>query len=496
MMRNFFLAILLVAFIRGSSAESTKLTKDNFNATIASSEIFLVKFYIDSCGYCQMLAPEWEKAANETIENAKMGEVDCHDQKELAESFNIEGFPTIILFRNGKMADRYNGAREKDALIKYLKANVGPAIIPASNKEHIDEVKEKNEIVCVGLTADAKSSLSTTLTEAAQSLRTSIKFLLVTDPTYLPDEKQETIIVYRKGGEKEVYDGPMELEKLTLFLRVARVGYGDEVTPVNYQYYANISSPIGWTMIRPNETVSTDLKDKLAEIGKKVRSQVVILWVDAVKHQVWKGFDVPDDAKFPVFMIMKQDVKYFHTMTEVVTPGSLEKFITDFVEGRVEPTIKSLPIPEKETVGGKTTIVAKTMDKHLTSGKDMLILFFAPWCGHCKNFAPTYEKIAAEFNESNIIVAELDATANYVNSSIFKITGFPTVFFVPSGGKPILFEGDRSLGNVSEFVRKHATTLKEKNKTSEKGEVPPTPTGSSAPEEKKGSGDDVGKQDL
>ncbi|EAN78229.1 bloodstream-specific protein 2 precursor [Trypanosoma equiperdum] len=458
-MRAIFLVALALATMRESTAESLKLTKENFNETIAKSEIFLVKFYVDTCGYCQMLAPEWEKAANETIDNALMGEVDCHSQPELAANFSIRGYPTIILFRNGKEAEHYGGARTKDDIIKYIKANVGPAVTPASNAEEVTRAKEEHDVVCVGLTASNSTSLSTTLAEAAQSFRVSLKFFEA-EPKLFPDEKPETIVVYRKGGEKEVYDGPMEVEKLTEFLQISRVAFGGEITPENYQYYSVIKRPVGWAMVKPNETASIELKESLTEVGKKMRSHMVVLWVNISKHPVWRDFGVPEDAKYPAFLAIHWGANYLHSTAEVVTRESLEKFILEFAAGRVEPTIKSLPVPEVETVDGKTTIVAKTMQKHLTSGKDMLILFFAPWCGHCKNFAPTFDKIAKEFDATDLIVAELDATANYVNSSTFTVTAFPTVFFVPNGGKPVVFEGERSFENVYEFVRKHVTTFK------------------------------------
>lgn len=52
----------------------------------------------------------------------------------------------------------------------------------------------------------------------------------------------------------------------------------------------------------------------------------------------------------------------------------------------------------------------------MDSTKDVLVKFYAPWCGHCKSFAPIYEafaeKIAAE--NPNIIIADVDATENEV----------------------------------------------------------------------------------
>lgn len=58
--------------------------------------------------------------------------------------------------------------------------------------------------------------------------------------------------------------------------------------------------------------------------------------------------------------------------------------MSDFVSGKVEPSIKSEPIPESND-GPVTVIVAKNYEKIVMDDKkDVLVEFYAPWCGHCK----------------------------------------------------------------------------------------------------------------
>lgn len=62
--------------------------------------------------------------------------------------------------------------------------------------------------------------------------------------------------------------------------------------------------------------------------------------------------------------------------------------------GKLEKAIKSEE-PPKDNTGPVKVVTAKTFDDIVFSGNDVLIEFYAPWCGHCKSLAPTYEKVWA-----------------------------------------------------------------------------------------------------
>lgn len=84
---------------------------------------------------------------------------------------------------------------------------------------------------------------------------------------------------------------------------------------------------------------------------------------------------------------------------------------------------------------GVTVVVGKNFDSVvLDDSKDVLLEVYAPWCGHCKALAPTWEKLAKRFRSvDSVVIAKMDGTAN--EHEKVNVRGFPTLLFFPAGAK-------------------------------------------------------------
>lgn len=85
----------------------------------------------------------------------------------------------------------------------------------------------------------------------------------------------------------------------------------------------------------------------------------------------------------------------------------------------------------------------------MTTG-DWMIEFYAPWCGHCKNLAPTYEEVATQL-KGEVNVAKVDASKERAIGSRFEIRGFPTILFL-SHGQVYKYKGKRTKEALVEFA--------------------------------------------
>jgi len=96
----------------------------------------------------------------------------------------------------------------------------------------------------------------------------------------------------------------------------------------------------------------------------------------------------------------------------------------------------------------------------MDSTKDVLVEFYAPWCGHCKTLAPKYEKVAQVFSrDSGVVIAKVDADKYKDLAGRYDVTGFPTLKFFPKRDKnPEAYNGGREEGDFVTFINGKAGT--------------------------------------
>ena len=87
--------------------------------------------------------------------------------------------------------------------------------------------------------------------------------------------------------------------------------------------------------------------------------------------------------------------------------------------------------------------------------------FYAPWCGHCKEFDATFKKVAKKMTKTNenIVFGSMDGTSNDIPYMFPPLKGYPSVFFLSAYEKfdPIQYQGDRSYKSVKDWINRHSS---------------------------------------
>ncbi|KAL5700949.1 protein disulfide-isomerase [Ranunculus cassubicifolius] len=114
-----------------------------------------------------------------------------------------------------------------------------------------------------------------------------------------------------------------------------------------------------------------------------------------------------------------------------------------------------------------SSVVVLTADNFndvvLDENKDVLVEFYAPWCGHCKSLAPIYEKVATAYkSEEDVVIANLDADNHKDLAEKYGVSGYPTLKFFPKGNKAGEdYEGGRDVDDFVSFINEKAGTSRD-----------------------------------
>lgn len=492
-----------------------KLTADKFESFLVENPLVLAEFFAPWCGYCKQLGPEFAKAADslkESHPDIKLAQIDCTEEADLCQSFEIRGYPTLKVFR-GAVNDDYQGPREAAGIADHMVQLSLPAIQVVKNYNKFMEAAEAQTrpyIIQIFPSAAHKSGAAQneTYSQLADQERSRFSFFTINDDKIIAEldkkvnvdlsTKTPKYLVVHPGEYDDVreLEGELEREAFIEWASNAMVPDFGDINRDTYLLYMNSKLPLGYYFYNTAEE-REEINDFFKEQGKKYRGKINFVGLDASQFGRHAEVLNMDPEIVPLFAIQQGPggKKFGVNQTEHPegpAPEVISEFVELFLAGKAEPIIKSEPLPTQEEIDAQavTKLVTHNYDKVLGDySKDVFVKYYAPWCGHCKKLAPIWEELAEAFDSDQVVIADIDHTLNDVETPLV-IEGYPTLVFYPANGevnpetgfrKHITYNGARELEDFIKFVKQSAGTDADESTTSKV---------------KKDAADDVADEDI
>ncbi|XP_074651365.1 protein disulfide-isomerase A3-like [Tubulanus polymorphus] len=472
-MRLFLLICAAVALVHAGDddADVVELTDSDFDERMKDYDIALVEFFAPWCGHCKRLKPEYADAATILKDNdppVPLVKVDCTENKAVCEKHGVSGYPTLKIFKKGEFSADYNGPREKDGIVKYMSSKAGPS---SKHLQTVDDalsfIKKAKDTVIIGFFQKEDSDLQKKFQKAADKLSEDYKFAHSTDkdinkklkhkdeivvyrPTFMKNKFEDLEVVYKSGEIPQF----VEANVFGLCGHRKSGNQGHFKNPLVVAYY-----DVDYTL---NVKGTNYWRNRVMKVGKKFAGKNVNFAIsnpsDFFSEISEFGATAPEKGQPPI-VLAKGAKGEKYKMEDEFSMDNLEKFVQNLLDGKLEPYLKSEPVPEDNDAPVKV-VVAKNFKEIVDDPtKDVLIEFYAPWCGHCKSLEPKYNELAEKLkDETNIVIAKMDATANDVPPA-YNVRGFPTIYFSPAGSKsePKQYSGSREVDDFVKYLAKEAT---------------------------------------
>lgn len=274
-----------------------------------------------------------------------------------------------------------------------MKKQVLPALSEVTAKSHDDFVK-KDKVVVVGYFDGSDGKEYQLFKTVANKFRDDFLFGAVVDKKVATDKKVKQvpgIVLYKQFDEKKnVFpdnvekDAKLTEENLSKFISVNSVPLMNDIGPDNYGKYVESGLPLFYLFVDTPES-RKEAGEQVEPVAKKFRGKVNFVYIDATQfggHA--KNLNLKEDWPAAAIEEPAKHTKFPFDQSKPIKEEDVEKFVSDYLDGKIKPSVKSQPIPESNDEPVKVIVADNFKEVVMDKKKDVLIEFYAPWCGHCK----------------------------------------------------------------------------------------------------------------
>ncbi|KAI8497165.1 Protein disulfide-isomerase A5 [Branchiostoma belcheri] len=454
----------------------------------------LMMFYAPWCGHCKRLKPDYAAAASELKGQATLAgmDVDKPENEAVRRQFNITGFPTILYFENGKQKYKYGGENNKQGIIDWMKDPQPPvekapepewsdadSDVVHLTDETFDTYIEEHASVLVMFYAPwcgHCKRMKPAYQEAAEQLKKEKPEakLAAVDATKYKELGQKygvrgypTLKYFKNGKVASDYNKGRSKDDIVAFMKTpqtapkaeepkeekpaAAEGDGWESGDVHHLTADNFN-----TFMQQHHSVLVMFYAPWCGHCKKMKPAYVEAAEQLKKknqRQNWQLWTLHSTETWP--KITKDGKEAF-----AYKKGRTTNELVSFMKDPQAPPPPPPPEPEWSEVESEVNhLTDETFNSFIQQHSSVLVMFYAPWCGHCKRMKPAYQEAAETLKTSDPAakLAAVDATKYAALGKTYGVRGYPTIKYFRNGEDIQKYQGARDANSLVQFMKSPPT---------------------------------------
>jgi len=365
-------------------------SKVNFDELLLERKYNLVEFYAPWCGHCKALAGPYSEAAKmlaekETGSDVRLIKVDATAETELADRFQVQGYPTLLWFVNG-INSEYEGPRTANGIVEWIEEHMLPSLRESTEADIAGVIEKRTPAEGIFVFKGPAESFKSIATDAAEELRGI-------GTTYFVPSDTKALTVHTGQDESAEYSemptGEVDetaKKALANWAKSRRVPLFGQITEENYEIYVDVArNGMFWVCLDPTK-LDDELKKYVPTFQAAAKAQAggagagaqeslgdykypkyPMVWIDAKEFEAHAKEEL-GCTSFPTIVLQKGDLlgdaettkvdKFVRSFSDEAKSGALDeaavtKFFDDVASGALAPVEEPDELDEMDEEEGE-----------------------------------------------------------------------------------------------------------------------------------------------
>ncbi|OMJ69024.1 hypothetical protein SteCoe_33377 [Stentor coeruleus] len=411
--------LLLFCILSLTFSKILDLDSNSLNNILATNDYVFVEFMAKWCAHSRKFFPRYE-TVSELIEEHKipviLGRIDIDENLSLAESYNVEAYPTFLFFHKSQVIN-YTSDLDEQNMLNWLSKHTKPLIQTISTNDEFLSFRETHPVSFFMIGQDNDDFYEKYNKAVIKSLETNFAVITNLQVFDVPVRSGPCVVVFKKSDEK--FALTYDFDNLQEFFNKHMIPWVGPLNDLAIKEIFGKARPALFMFSQAHSVI-----DELNQASEIIKGSLLSVYLDAKsKHHIGLIEKLGlEDFKQPFALILDKNMRKF-VKEDVFEAKDIVKFYEEWKNNKARVYYKSEKNVYEEN--GIWNLNGESFNMEVSKGP-VVVYFYIKDCGYCRMFEAEYEALAEKY-KGQMRFAKVNCSKNDIEG--VRITEFPTVLY-------------------------------------------------------------------